>query len=268
MTDFWETVVNFAENTVDLVGDRLLVDFGQVSASQKADGTLVTQADTWSDRVISDRITEDFSDHGVLSEEGDRTYRDREWTWVIDPVDGTTNFARGIPLWGISLALLYRGTPVFGYVDFPPIQQTFKGFWYGDSGLTGPEGAFCNDRRLKPRDDDPDFNQFFSFCSRSIRWVKHPFPCKLRMMGVASYNLLSVPAGVGLGAIEATPKVWDIAGVWAIAKAAGAAWIPLDGKSPFPLQSGVDYTTQSFPTLLAARSKLETAFLEALERDR
>jgi myo-inositol-1(or 4)-monophosphatase len=51
------------------------------------------------------------------------------------------------------------------------------------------------------------------------------------MLGVASYNLLTVAAGITLGAVEATPKIWDIAGVWPILQAAGASWVALDNLS-------------------------------------
>ena len=121
MTDFWDTVLNFAETTAVRVGKQLLADFGSASAVEKRDGSLVTQSDLWSDRQIRTCIAETFPDHGILAEESAQTFPDTEWCWIVDPLDGTTNFSRGIPVWGISLGLLYRGTPVFGLVHCPSL---------------------------------------------------------------------------------------------------------------------------------------------------
>jgi myo-inositol-1(or 4)-monophosphatase len=183
---------------------------------------------------------------------------------VIDPIDGTTNFTQGIPLWAISLGLLYRGTPVFGFVYLPTLNQQFYGFW---SAPEQDNGAFLNGQPIQVRLNAPDSNQFFSFCARSIKLYQLPFPCKIRMLGVASYNLLTVAAGITLGAVEATPKIWDIAGVWPILQAAGTTWIPLNGqmlgaqRSLFPLTPGNNYGQQTFPTLVVSQPQWAEVFL-------
>jgi myo-inositol-1(or 4)-monophosphatase len=261
MNDFWASVLNFAQTTTSKVGSQLLKDFGQVQASQKDDGTLVTQSDKWADETIQKAIATQFPSHGILSEEAEHKFPDTEWCWIIDPLDGTTNFTRGIPIWGISLGLLYHGTPVFGYVHFPPISQTFHGFWDSKSELTGLEkGAFLNGRPLHSSTDSPSNNHFFNLCSRSTSVMQHPFPCKIRMLGVASYNFLSVATGAVLGGVEATPKIWDIAGAWVIVQAAGGVWVPLDSNPIFPLKVGEDYGKRSLPTLVASSPELVQVF--------
>ncbi|NEQ27957.1 MAG: inositol monophosphatase, partial [Microcoleus sp. SIO2G3] len=146
--NFWTEILEFAETITAQVGQQLLADFGRAQAIEKTDGSLVTQSDRWADETLRNAIAAKFPDHGVLSEEVAHVLPDRDWCWVIDPLDGTTNFARGLPIWGISIALLYRGTPVFGYVHLPPLNQSFYGYWYGDSGLTGPTGAFRNNQPI------------------------------------------------------------------------------------------------------------------------
>jgi myo-inositol-1(or 4)-monophosphatase len=84
--------------------------------------------------------------------------------------------------------------------------------------------------------------------------MAQPFPCKIRMLGSAAYNLLIVGAGWALGAVEATPKIWDIAAVWPILHAAGVTWVALDGADPFPLVAGQDYSGQPYPTLVSAQA--------------
>lgn len=260
-TDFWTEILTFAEATTIRVGAQLLKDFGQATALEKTDGTLVTQSDKWADEELRRSIQTAFPSHGVLSEEYEHVFPDRDWCWVIDPVDGTTNFARGIPLWAISLGLLYRGTPVFGYVYVPPINHAFHGFWYGDSGLTGPTGAFLNHQPIHTSDAAPSANHLFNLCARSTKVLQNPLPCKVRMLGVASYNLLTVAAGAALGGVEATPKIWDIAAVWAIVQAAGGVWVPLEPEPIFPLQIGQNYKSRSYPTLAVSRAELVETFL-------
>ncbi|NET08861.1 MAG: inositol monophosphatase [Merismopedia sp. SIO2A8] len=259
---FWPMVLAFAQTTTRRVGQKLLIDVGSAQPEEKGDGSLVTASDQWADAELREAIATEFPDHGVLSEEVEHIFPTTDWCWIIDPIDGTTNFSRGIPMWGISLGLLYQGTPVFGYVYIPPIDQSFYGYWYGTSGLTGPTGAFSNGKPIQVRTDDPSPNQFFSLCARSTHILKHdqPFPCKIRMMGVATYNLLLVASGVAIGAVEATPKIWDIAAVWAIVQAAGANWIPLDNNPIFPLKVGENYGQQPFPTFVVSRAELETVF--------
>jgi myo-inositol-1(or 4)-monophosphatase len=260
METFWERVLEFCQRTTASVGDRLREDFGKIQATNKADGTLVTEADRWSDGELRARIAREFPAHGVLTEETTHVFPDTDWCWVVDPIDGTTNFTRGVPIWGISLGLLYRGTPVFGFVYLPCLRQSYYGYWYGDTGLTGPTGAYRDGEEIHTSDEFPDKNHLFNLCARSTDILKNPFPCKVRMIGVASYNLLLVADGTALGGVEATPKAWDLAAVWAIVQAAGGVFISL-GKPIFPLKVGVNYGERSFPSLVMARSDLVPVFL-------
>lgn len=261
MIDFWSSVKSFAASTTQTVGAQLLKDVGQAQAAQKADGSLVTQSDRWADEILSSAIATSFPDHGVLSEEAEHHFPATDWCWIIDPIDGTTNFARSLPLWGISLGLLYKGTPVFGYVHLPPLNQSFHGFWQGNSGLDMPTGAFLNDQPIHASRDRLTGNHFFNLCARSTPILKNPLPAKIRMLGVATYNLLTVAAGISMGGVEATPKIWDIAAVWVIVQAAGAVWHPLEPNPIFPLEVGKDYSLQSYPTLVVSHPDLLPVFV-------
>ncbi|MEZ2231150.1 MULTISPECIES: inositol monophosphatase family protein [unclassified Microcoleus] len=269
MKDFWDSILSFAQDTVDRVGQQLLQDFGTTQADEKDDGSLVTQSDNWADAEIRSAIASTFPSHGILSEEGEHVFPDTEWCWIVDPVDATTNFARGIPIWGISLGLLYRGTPVFGCVHLPPLSQTFHGFFAGDfvekNLLTDiPQGAFLNGKPIRPTADKMSGNHLFNLCSRSVGIGPH-LPSKVRMLGMATYNFLTVASGAVLGGVEATPKIWDIAGSWVIVKAAGAVWLPLDSQAIFPLEVGKNYARVSYPTLVMNRQELVSIFLPFVE---
>lgn len=264
MSDFWTQVLNFATAATQRVGDRLLSE-RSVHAESKADGSLVTACDRWADEELRGAIAAAFPDHGVLSEEMAHIFPATDWCWIIDPIDGTTNFARGLPLWGISLGLLYQGTPVFGYVHFPPLRQSFYGYWYGNSSLSGPTGAFLNGQPIQTSADAVSGNHFFNLCARSTAILSQPLPAKVRMLGVATYNLLTVAAGWSLGGVEATPKIWDIAAVWAIVQAAGGVWQTLESGEIFPLEVGRDYGARAYPTLVTARADLLPVFLPLMK---
>jgi myo-inositol-1(or 4)-monophosphatase len=263
--EFADRILEVARTTARTVGDRLLSDFGSAQGQEKADGSLVTASDRWADAEIRSSIAAAFPTHAILSEEAEHGFTSAEWTWIIDPLDGTTNFTRGIPLWGISIGLLYNGVPVFGYVYFPPLNQAFHGFWAGNTGLDLPTGAYLNDRSIRVSQDAPGTNQFFSFCARSLQAWQPGFPCKIRMLGASTYNFLMVAAGTSLGGVEATPKIWDLAAVWAIVHAAGGVWVALRDEPTFPAVAGRDYGSYALPTLIVSRSELTDVFLPWME---
>ena len=258
--DFWDRVLTTCDELCDRVGGRLLQDFGTLQAIEKSDGSLVTAADQWSDAELRQGIQLEFPDHGVLSEETIHIFPDNDWCWVIDPLDGTTNFTRGIPLWGISIGLLYQGTPVFGFVRMPTLRQSFYGYWAGNSGLVMPVGAFRDGVAIAVSPDNPSSNHFFNLCARSIGVLKNPIPAKIRMLGISTYNVLTVAMGAALGGVEATPKIWDIAATWAIVQAAGGCWVALDDKPIFPLTIGVNYSDRSYPTLAVSQESVRVVF--------
>jgi myo-inositol-1(or 4)-monophosphatase len=266
LDDFWANVVAVTDRLTQHVGAQLLNDFGQVQAIEKTDGSLVTGSDQWADQELREQLLMAFPDHGVLSEEAEHRLPANDWCWVIDPLDGTTNFANGIPIWAISLGLLYRGVPVFGWVYLPTLGYRFHGFWQAPaqgvaSATSPPNQAWLNDRPIHTSQHPLGSNQFFSLCARSTSVLQNPFPAKIRMLGSASYNFLTVAAGATLGGVEATPKIWDIAAVYPILLAAGGTWQPLHSHPPFPLVIGEDYSTTNYPTLVTSRAELVEVFL-------
>ncbi len=260
MNQFWDRVLEFCQQITQEIGDRLIEDCGILQPIKKADGSLVTEADRWADEAIRKAIAETFPEHGVLTEETTHIFPDTDWCWIIDPIDGTTNFTWGIPIWAISLGLLYKGTPVFGFVYLPCLKQAFHGYWYGNSGLTGYTGAYLNNQPIHTTQEYPSKSHLFNFCARSLAILQNPFPCKVRMIGVATYNILLVATGAAIGGVEATPKIWDIAAVWVILQAAGGSFISLGDEDIFPLEVGKNYGSVSFPILALCRQELVTTF--------
>ncbi|MFL0771039.1 MAG: inositol monophosphatase family protein, partial [Prochlorococcus sp.] len=102
---------------LDRVADRQRADFGNILSDLKPDGTLITACDRWSDQKIVEGLASIAPGEGVLSEEGSQLVPDSSAYWVVDPLDGTTNFAAGIPYWAISVARFVEGQPVEAFLD-------------------------------------------------------------------------------------------------------------------------------------------------------
>ena len=108
------------DSLFELVSHRQKKDFGNINASNKADGSLLTSCDLWSDKTIVDGLASIAPGEGVLSEEGQKTIPNSKAYWVVDPLDGTTNFAAGIPYWSISCLLYTSPSPRDGRISRMP----------------------------------------------------------------------------------------------------------------------------------------------------
>ena len=234
---------------IDEVSTRQIADFGQINSDLKPDGTLITECDRWSDRKIVEGIESITKGEGVLSEEGAKEVPKSSSFWVVDPLDGTTNFAAGIPYWAISIARFTNGKPQTAFLDIPPLRKRLvaireKGVWLNGKKIT-------NQTRLKST------SECVSLCSRSIKilQLKHQqiFPGKIRLLGVSSLNMTSVGLGQTIAAIEATPKIWDLAAAWLILSELQCLihWLDIE---PSELNPGEDLSSVNFP-LLTTNSK-------------
>lgn len=186
---------------------------------------LVTTADIESEKAIVDTIRSAFPDHGILAEETGSIEGDPETQWVIDPLDGTTNFAHGLGIFAVSIAYAYRGEPVFGIVFNPVSGETF-------TALSG-QGAFLNSHPIgvstvaTVRDGllvtgfpydlasmPTDILDRFARCLAAAQGI--------RRLGSAALDLCYVACGRFEGFWEENLKPWDTAAGMVIAKEAGA----------------------------------------------
>ncbi|WP_288262139.1 inositol monophosphatase family protein [uncultured Prochlorococcus sp.] len=235
------------DSLFELVSQRQIKDFGNISASNKADGSLITTCDLWSDKTIVEGLAKIAPNEGVLSEEGGKNVPNTKAYWVVDPLDGTTNFAANIPYWSISVARFVDGIPQSSFLIIPTLKKKFVSI--------KNKGVWLNNKKI-----DPSQNNFqsecISLCSRSIKILqKNPnsvFPGKIRLLGVSSLNLTSVAMGQTFGAIESTPKIWDIAAAWLLLEELNCSieWLETN---PSNLVPGQNLSDVNFP-LIACRS--------------
>jgi len=185
----------------------------------KDDGTVVTRADHLVEEYLAGTIRNLYPDTNIISEETVRDYcRSRDFTFTIDPVDGTDSFSRGMPGWCISVGLLDESlTPVGGLVIAPRLGL----FYFADVGLE----ATVNGRRIVPPPEEPIHAKtnimVYSRIHRHLDISRYPGKC--RNLGSAALHLCCPLNYPGISAALENRKVhiWDIAGSHAVNIAAG-----------------------------------------------
>jgi myo-inositol-1(or 4)-monophosphatase len=247
----YASYLDFARSLAAECGQVAVQQFRSGTARRKSDGSLVTKTDEEIDRLISSRIHGAYPAHAILSEEQSTTYDPAdEFTWVADPLDGTTNFARGMPAWGVSLALLHAGMPVVGVLDFPLLQERY-------SAVAG-QGTWRSGTRLHTSPITvADDQQILMKCTRTDKLFDLRSPLKCRVMGSAAYHICKVADGSALAGVEATPKVWDLAAAYLILVEAGGRIEAADGTVLFPLPAARrDYLTRAVTIFVAANQPI------------
>ncbi len=245
------------------VGRDLLARWaaGAAPAQVKADASLVTAADQEADQRLSAGLRAAFPHLPVLSEEGSTLWpAHAEAGWVVDPLDGTTNFALGAPIWGVSVAYVLAGAPAAGVVHFPALGLTV-------TAVRG-QGAWAGERRLRVRPGlAPGGVALVALCSRTARRWRVLAPWKARVWGSAAYEATTVALGLSVAALHASLKVWDLAAVWLIVREAGGLWLPWGGptREPFPLAPGVDYAERAYALAAVAGEAVAAQLDERLQ---
>lgn len=252
-------------------GGQILLDWqGRIQATEKGPRDLVTQADLASQAVVRKLVLESCPDHEFLGEEDFHHESDGAggtvipqgisgYCWVVDPLDGTTNYVHGLPGFAVSVALLYLGKPVAGAVYDPLLDECF-------SAALG-EGALLNGRRLKTsgckRLEEamlavsfaPDVPRGSPEVARFIE-VLHTSQA-VRRLGSAALNLCYVAAGRLDGYWATSVKIWDVAAGALVLSEAGGTITNIEG-GPLDLAN---------PMLAGSASgELQTELLAVLAR--
>ncbi len=232
-------------SAVRKAGRRLLRDFGEVEnlqVSVKGPSDFVSSADLRAEQTLKEELSKARPAFGFLMEEsGASGDDDWEWRWVVDPLDGTTNFLHGIPHWAISVGIEKRidadRTEIMAGVIYNPASDEL--FW-AEKGV----GAFLNDRRLRvsarremrdavfatgiPFGGIPRKAEFSSILHRLM-----PQVAGVRRFGAAALDLAWVAAGRYDGFWELGLNKWDIAAGLIMVKEAGGFVSDPDGGDPY-----------------------------------
>ncbi|MET0241447.1 MAG: inositol monophosphatase [Sphingobium sp.] len=204
------------------LGSILSVKYKGGEADAKLLRDPVSQVDGAVEAMIRLRVAENFPDHDIVGEEMDeRPGRGHDFTWAIDPIDGTTNFVNGFPLFASSVGVLYRGVPIVGALWCSTSHLLSPGVYHcgGAPGLRfdGVEVSRQANPAVRRRlAGEPDLG------GDQQSW-------DVRKTGSAAIECAFVAAGLLQVARFATPNIWDVAGGIALAWAVGATVLEQHG---------------------------------------
>jgi histidinol phosphatase-like enzyme (inositol monophosphatase family) len=203
----------------------------ELVAEEKPDLSPVTIADRECERLIASRIGEAFPDDGVLGEEGASRPSKNGRLWIIDPIDGTRDFVRGLPLWSTLIGLEVDGEVVAGVCHVAAQSEMY-------SAVRGV-GAWLNEKPISiSKVTEPQFAvacvtalnscQALPFGSRLLEWMQQFWA--VRSLG-GCVDAMMVASGRAEIWIEPSAKAWDLAPLKVILEAAGAKFLNFDGGS-------------------------------------
>lgn len=235
---------NFLDFTVDIVKQAAAIQLGYFRGNDLGIRTksnvydVVTRADKESEDLIVRSILDRYPDHKILGEEGGyRGNEDSEYMWVIDPLDGTTNYSQGLPLFCISVALQYKGETLVGVVFAPYMGELFTavkgGGAYLKCGERGDERIRVSDKKTLgpsviatgfPYDKDINRDNNSDNLARIVPHVRD-----IRRMGTAAYDICCVASGFLDGYWEFSLHLWDVCAANLILQEAGGIVSELSG---------------------------------------
>lgn len=203
---------------------------GRCAAEIKPDNTLVTQADRTLEALLQQKLAALAPGYSFLGEETGLSGDADAPCWIIDPIDGTTNFVRGLPIWCISIGLVHRGRAVLGVLAVPPQNELM---W----GVAG-QGAFWSRldiaspaQPLRARDPQTLIQEDLIACNTSVEEAVDfsDVPCRLRNMGSLAYHLTLLARGTVCASLAHYHKLYDVAGGICLCEEAGCVVRNLDG---------------------------------------
>ena len=218
--------------------NRAALDVESVRISQKLVNDFVTEVDHAAEQAIIEMLLTAYPGHGIWAEESGREHgaKDSEFVWIIDPLDGTTNFIHGLPVYCVSIALAVKGKIEQAVIYDPSRNDLFT--------ATKGRGAYMNDRRLRvskrirmqeclistgfPFRPGDDFNTY-------LRMMGDLMQCTagLRRPGAAALDLAYVAAGFTDGFFETGLQPWDVAAGSLLVTEAGGLVGNFTGQSDF-----------------------------------
>jgi myo-inositol-1(or 4)-monophosphatase len=225
---------NLLISALKISGKTLLEYFNRPMEIKRKESqsSIVTEADIESEKIIITLIRQRFPAHNIISEESGFTNNNSEYTWIIDPLDGTSNFASGIPWFGVLISLLKNNTPIMGGA-YLPVQGLL---YFAEAG----KGVFRNGEPLpllknKSLKDSlfafcVDYSEDIAFLNRGMEIYKYIVKSSRNIRSTNSLiDFIYVAEGKFGGVLNLYTKVWDISGLGLIISEVGGIMKKIDG---------------------------------------
>jgi histidinol-phosphatase len=220
----------------------------------KADESPVTRADREAESFLRETLGKAFPHDGFLGEELGEQPGSSGFRWIIDPIDGTRSFVRGVPIWGTLVGLEYKNEQILGVVEVPGLGLTYR-------ALRG-DGAYRGDRRLRVSEVDSlaEAHLFYSSISWFVKSGRRDAFLELasrteRQRGFGDfYGFVLVAQGSGELMIEAGVHPWDLAALTPIVEEAGGRFSDWDGNR-----------TIEHPNVIVSNGRLHDVALRLLQ---
>jgi histidinol-phosphatase len=242
-----------AERFAREAGDVTLRYFGGiVEHDAKGDGSPVTKADREAEQLIRQRIEAKWPDHGIVGEEFGVTREDAEVRWILDPIDGTRSFMRGVPLYGVLIGVEAAGQPIVGVAHFPALGETVA----AGRGL----GCFSNGNPCAVSDVD-SLNQSLVLTTDAERILSRPQGAGFRSLMQGSsfsrtwgdcYGHILVATGRAEIMVDPVLSSWDAGPLLTILEEAGGRFTDLSGEATIHGGSGISTNARLHDQVLAA----------------
>lgn len=214
----------------------------QLAREQKDDYSPVSEADRAVEEFLINKLRQVYpaQEYPIIAEESGGDWQDKEFVWVIDPIDGTRIFLDGLPFWCISLGLLRSGQVYRGIVYLPVLNELY---------YTDDEGqAFWNGQPLTGALQTDWTRDSFIAASSEAHLIYNMEFRRIRALGAVVTHQVYAARGVAVAALYRTARIWDLAAAHAILTAAGGTAVHLDG-SPLSLADVIAQGKNKKPVL-------------------
>jgi myo-inositol-1(or 4)-monophosphatase len=249
-------------STLKISGKILLGYFDRpiIESKKESQSSIVTEADLESERTIIRLIRERYPEHNIISEEFGFINNNSDFTWVIDPLDGTSNFASGIPWFGILISLFNENTPVMGGA-YLPVQDVL---YFAEAG----NGAFKNGKPLPVLKNKELKDSLFAFCvdytedmgflNKGMEIYKYIVRSSRNIRSTnCLIDFLYVAEGKFGGVLNMYTKVWDISALGLIISEAGGTMKNINGND-IQFSVGESIMKENFPVIAGTRQIIDS----------
>lgn len=246
------TLLEFAVATVQEAGQLTLGYFGrQIDTDFKSDDSPVTVADRAAEQLIRERIEATHPEHGILGEEFGSSNEGAAFRWIVDPIDGTKSFMRGVPLYGVLLGLEVEGRVEVGAVYFPALNELV----YAASGA----GCYLNGRRVYVSDTPELSRAFVSFTDvasfkkygRAEAWARVQAASYYRVGWSDAYGHMLVATGRLDVMLDPVMNAWDCGPFPVLLREAGGYFGSWSGEEGIYADEAMSTSKALLPDVLA-----------------